>query len=137
MPAKKRLRLPPPDVRKPPRTAFVPFELRCLPRYLQTPRAALAVLWVYISHADKNGMAWPSIETLVWKTGFEKKAVKRARARLLYWGFLKPYRQQRKGGKSGRAVFGRKPFQIDWGEIWDRSVMAAEADEEQRRRGWP
>jgi len=67
--------------------------------------AAASVALAYWSHANKEGVAWPSVGALVRETGYGKNAVKLARKRLVAMGVLVPVEQNREGGRFGRKTF--------------------------------
>jgi len=85
---------------------FVPAWLRPLLKDLKG--APLAVFLCYASHADKDGLAWPSVRLLQRETGYGKNSVKAARKKLLTLGLLATNGQDRPvAGK-----WGRKPFTV-------------------------
>lgn len=86
------------------RRPFIPAWVReILPKLKGAP---LAVLISYWSHANKEGLAWPSIGTLVRETGYGRNTAKEARKILVTLGLLIPAEQRRT--TVGR--YERKPF---------------------------
>lgn len=75
--------------------------------------AEWAILSLYISHANKEARAWPSLRSLQGGRGKGKNTVAAAKAGLVKLGILVPERQARPGGK-----FGRKPFRVDFGAMF-------------------
>jgi len=71
--------------------------------------AEVKVLLVYISRADKHGIAWPSIPSLCQDAGLGVNSVKSARSSLVATGSLRETDQERHGGK-----FSRKSFRLAW-----------------------
>jgi hypothetical protein len=71
--------------------------------------APISVLLVYASRADRQGYAYPSLDTLQRDSGYGVNCVKEARSLLVGMNLLIPCRQERRGGK-----FGRKIFQMAW-----------------------
>jgi hypothetical protein len=66
----------------------------------------LPVLIAYWSHANKEGLAWPSIKTLVRVTGYGELAVKRGRKALVDLALLVPVEQARDAdGRWKKKVF--------------------------------
>ena len=86
---------------------FVPRWLRDFVKNLSG--AELTVLVIYISRADKDGTAYPSIGCLREDTGLGINSVKAARTSLVKMGFLKEIGQERNGGE-----FGKKRFKLAW-----------------------
>jgi Helix-turn-helix domain len=66
---------------------------------------ALSVLLAYRSHANAQGVAWPSLGALAKTTGYGINAIKAARRKLISSGYLIPVEQMREGGKFGRKFF--------------------------------
>lgn len=91
---------------KPAFRLFVPanFRTELLARLKGAP---LSVYLAYLSHSDKAGMAWPSLDSLATSTGYGVKVVKRAKHVLVQMGLLVPTDQARPDGR-----FGRKRFRI-------------------------
>jgi len=67
--------------------------------------APLSVLVAYWSHANREGIAWPSNRFLARTTGYSETTVKAAKKQLLALGLLNAGGQLRKGGKFGRKEF--------------------------------
>jgi len=88
-------------------TVFVSaaFREQCLARLKGAP---LSVYLAYCSHANKEGIAWPSLLSLARSTGYGINAVKRAKQTLIEMGLLVPIEQSREGGQ-----FGRKKFRVN------------------------
>jgi hypothetical protein len=86
---------------------FVPSWVRGILALLRG--APISVLLAYASHADRDGLAFPSIGTLCRETGYGINSVKKGRALLIGMGMLIPLRQERERGQ-----FGRKIFQVAW-----------------------
>jgi hypothetical protein len=86
---------------------FVPSWMREILALLKG--APISVLAAYASHADRAGLAFPSIMMLRRETGYGINSVKQGRALLVGMGLLIPRNQERKQGK-----FGRKIFQMAW-----------------------
>lgn len=78
----------------------------------QVKGAALAVLIAYMSRADTDGWAFPSVGCLCKDTSYGRKAVKAGRKQLVDLGILIPGRQERKGGQ-----YGKKYFRLAWKAI--------------------
>jgi hypothetical protein len=70
--------------------------------------AALAVFLIYVSRANKERVAWPSIGGLARDTGLSPNSVKKARRFLMENGYLEEFTQDR--GDSG--AFGKKKFRV-------------------------
>jgi len=70
--------------------------------------APLSVLTAYWSHANKEGIAWPSNRFLARTTGYTETTVKAAKNHLRKLGLLSATKQIRVGGK-----FGKKPFSTE------------------------
>lgn len=87
---------------------FVPAWIR--PHLPQLKGGPLSVLVCYASHADRNGIAFPSLMTLRRETGYGHGSVKRARKLLARVGLLKPLRQAR----SSSGQWGRKCYIMGW-----------------------
>jgi hypothetical protein len=67
--------------------------------------APLSVYLAYCSHADKQGLAWPSVGALIKTTGYGRNTTKDARSELVKMGLLIPLKQARKSGKFCQKVF--------------------------------
>jgi|SRR5271156_4700156 len=92
-----------PSTNEPRLPLFVPAWIRRCLRDLKGP--ALSVLMAYSSHANRAGLAYPSIWTLQRETGYGTNAVKRGRALLVGMGLLIPKGQERPQGRFGRKIF--------------------------------
>ena len=75
--------------------------------------ARLSVLVAYWSHANKEGMAWPSNRFLARTTGYSETTVKGAKKYLLAQGLLNATKQIRTGGKFGRKAFSTEVNKTD------------------------
>jgi hypothetical protein len=65
----------------------------------------LLVFLAYVSRANKEGLAWPSIECLCRDTGLSKNTVKAAKKSLVRRGLLGKVRQEMgKLGMFGKAI---------------------------------
>ena len=92
------------ESREKPLRPFVPAWVRNILPNLKGVR--LAVLIAYWSRANKDGLAWPSIQTLARDTGYGELAVKRGRKALVEMGFLLPVEQYRDtNGRWKKKVF--------------------------------
>jgi hypothetical protein len=68
--------------------------------------AKLAVLVAYWNHANRDGLAWPSIKLLEKETGYGKNTLKPARSALTKMGLLVPVQQYRDtDGRWRKKVF--------------------------------
>jgi hypothetical protein len=68
--------------------------------------AKLAVLVAYWNHANRDGLAWPSIRLLEKETGYGKNTLKPARGALTKMGLLVPVQQYRDtDGRWRKKVF--------------------------------
>jgi hypothetical protein len=74
----------------------------------QLKGAPLSVYLAYKSYANREGFAWPSLQSLARSTGYGINAVKRAKQILIEMGLLTPIEQSREGGQ-----FGRKKFRVN------------------------
>lgn len=86
---------------------FIPAWLRH--RLAELRGGPISVLLAYISHADRQGFAYPSLGTLCRETGYGLQSVKQGRKLLIEAGLIVPRTQERHGGQ-----FGRKIFQLSW-----------------------
>ena len=83
---------------------FIPAWVRKILPKLKGARCA--VLVAYWSHANSDGLAWPSIELLEKETGYGKNTLKSARSALVSMGFLVPVQQHRDtDGRYRKKVF--------------------------------
>jgi hypothetical protein len=85
---------------------FFPASLR--PLLAELKGAPLAVLCCYASHADKRGLAWPSIKLLCRETGYGVVTVKKARRKLVELGLLEATGRDR----DQRGRLGAKQFRL-------------------------
>jgi DNA-binding transcriptional MocR family regulator len=85
------------------RKPFVPSWVR---EILADLKGAPVSVWIaYLSHADKDGLAWPSNKSLARTTGYSETTVKKAKKYLIARGLLCADGQSRNGGKFGRKKF--------------------------------
>lgn len=85
------------------RKPFVPSWVR---EILADFKGAPVSVWIaYLSHADKDGLAWPSNKSLARTTGYSETTVKKAKKYLITRGLLCADGQSRDGGKFGRKKF--------------------------------
>jgi len=85
------------------RKPFVPSWVR---EILADVKGAPVSVWIaYLSHADKDGLAWPSNKSLARTTGYSETTVKKAKKCLIAHGLLCADGQSRDGGKFGRKKF--------------------------------
>lgn len=87
---------------------FIPAWIRDFLPYLKG--SALSVLIAYASHANRQGIAFPSVFTLQRETNYGRVSVKAGRRSLVKLGLLRPLAQQR----SEEGVWGRKEFRMGW-----------------------
>jgi hypothetical protein len=91
------------STRKPPHPCIPAWVREILPKLKGAPVAVLVAYW---SRANKDGFAWPSIETLSRDTGYGELAVKRAKKVLIGIGLLVPVQQHRDtDGRYKKKVF--------------------------------
>lgn len=89
------------------RLPFIPAWMRPLIKEL-TP-AEWYVLSFYISHAGKDGMAWPSLLSLRGGRGKGKNTVQAAKSGITKRGLMVAEKQDRSSGK-----FGKRAFRVDF-----------------------
>ena len=77
--------------------------------------APLSVLVAYWSHANKEGVAWPTNRFLARTTGYSETTVKAAKKHLRKLGLLSATKQIRAGGKFGRKEFSTEVKKQDRG----------------------
>lgn len=87
---------------------FIPAWVREILPELKGP--ALSILVAYASHADRKGVAYPSLNTLRRETGYGDVSVKKGRRQLVKRGLLVSQGQSR--GSQGQ--WGRKVFRMGW-----------------------
>ena len=81
--------------------------------------AAKLVGAVYATYANReSGLAWPSLETIMKRTGLGRCSVKRARAELVKMGLLKI--EQLKGKDAPRGRFGQVRYKLSPRIVVDR-----------------
>jgi len=86
----------------------------------------LEVLLAYLTHANGDDLAWPSLRSLSKTTGYGINAVKKARRLLTGRGLLAPVEQERKAGQFSRKVF-RVYYTVDHKERHGTAALSTVA----------
>jgi hypothetical protein len=87
----------------PSRRSFITRELRSALPYLKN--SDVKVWLCFSSHANREGLAWPSDLTVARETGLAFRTVRSGKMRLIKAGLLVPTDQKRQRGRFGKKVF--------------------------------